>query len=228
MDGPALAVSWRVWLHTRRQPKLLGLLAVPALVVGLGTFEGDDVSITLFPLFIGFYSVWVVTMTMTITPLKGEESTLPHLLTAPGRDVTIGYLVPQFLVGVPVVVSSVVLAVGLAGPGWLLGPSVIASLAVPGGTAPATLAMAVAFPKITYLPETAENSLTPSNVVMVGMTAVAALLALPPTAALLAVDDSSTHFIVVLALATSVVSGVLIARYAVSYTASRLDAKTLE
>jgi len=184
VTGPTRAIVWRLWLQSRRQPLVLGLLGVPALLVGFALVDPEGAGLPLFPLSIGLYAVWMATVAVALNPLSSEDDTLPHLLSAPGTDVVRGYAATTLLIGAPVTVASVVLAGVLVGPFWLTVPALLLSRTVMLGVVPAAIAIGLLLPRVGALPLSVDGPVTPSKFAFVAHSLLLCLLAAPAALAI--------------------------------------------
>jgi ABC-2 type transport system permease protein len=227
VTGPTRAITWRLWLQSRRRPLVLGLLAVPGLLVGLALVEPGGTDIPLFPLFVGLYTVWMATVTVGLNPLSSEDETLPHLLAAPGADVVRGYAATTILIGLPVVAVSVVLAGLLVGPLWLTVPALALSGVVLLGVVPTAIAIGLVLPRVGALQISVDGPIAPSKFAIGAHTLVLALLAAP--AALALTFASSLPAVAVFAgIGVTALVSLLAGAVTLDLAARRLDGLTLE
>jgi len=226
-EGPTRAVAWRLWLQSRRKPVTLGLLAVPALVVGLALLESGETDIPLFPLFIGLYTVWMATVAVALNPLSSEDGTLPHLLSAPGKEIVTGYALTAVVVGLPITLVTVVLGGLLVGPAALTIPGMVVGAAVFLGAVPAAIALGVSFPRLDVLPVEASGPIAPGKFTIAGHTFVVGLLATPAVVPL-ALADGWHSPPVYAGIAVTVACSLLVGGLARRVAAGRLDEMTLD
>jgi hypothetical protein len=227
VTGPTRAVAWRLWLQSRRRPLVVGLLGVPALIVGLALVDPEGTQIPLFPLVVGAYAVWMATVAVGLNPLSSEDETLPHLLSAPGTGVVRGYALTTTLVGTPVIVASVLLAGTLVGPLWLTVPALLLSLVVLLGVVPAALAIGFVLPNLGALEHTVEGPITPGKFAIAAHSVVLCLLVAP--AALCLLFAESLPLVAVCAgIAVTVLAAPLVGLGSLRVAARRLDGMTVE
>ena len=179
VTGPTRAVAWRLWLQSRRRPLVLGLLAMPALIVGLALVDPEGTDIPLFPLFMGLYTVWMATVSVGLNPLSSEDETLTHLLSAPGRDVVRGYALTTVCLGIPVTAAVVLLAGVLVGPLWLTVPALIISVVVLLGVVPGAIAIGLVLPRVGALEQSVDGPITPSKFAIAAHSLLLGLLVAP-------------------------------------------------
>jgi hypothetical protein len=226
VTGPTRAVAWRLWLQSRRRPLVLGLLAVPALVVGLALVDPEGTDIPLFPLSIGLYAVWMATVSVGLNPLSSEDETLTHLLSAPGRDVVRGYALTTVCLGIPVTTAAVLLAGVLVGPLWLTVPALIVSVVVLLGVVPGAIAIGLVLPRVGALEQSVDGPITPSKFAIAAHSVLLGLLVAP--AALVITFAAQIPPVVVYAgSGVTVLAALLTGTAALRLAARRLDGMTL-
>jgi len=228
VDGPARAVAWRLWLQTRRQPVTAGLVGVPLLIVGLGVVDPQGVDIPLFPLTMGLYAVWMTGFVLALNPLSSEDGTLPHLLTAEGREIVTGYVVIAAAVGLPVTVATVVAGSLLIGPVGLLPAALVVCVAVFLGTVPAGLAMGLLLPRMEATPFDSDGPITPGKFAMAGHTVVIAILASPAAFGILAAQELGVGPLAVVGIVVTVFGSLGVGVVGRRVAARRFDQLTVE
>lgn len=228
INGPTRAVAWRLWLQSRREPIVLGLVAVPFLIVGLGVVDPEGSSLPVFPLFIGLYAVWMTGVALTLNPFSSEDGTLPHLLSGAGRDVVGGYILTASVVGLPVTVGSVIVSGVFMGPASLVLPSALVSVVILIGMVPTGIAIGLLLPRLAPISAQVDGPITPSKFAMAGFS-VAFVLLSAPSYIFLAVTGGNGWSLPFLAVAgmTGVLSLVL-AVVSFRYAGRKLDTLTLE
>jgi hypothetical protein len=228
VEGPTRAVAWRLWLQSRRKPMVMGLLGVPLLVVGLAVVDPESSDIALFPLAIGLYAVWMTGFVLTLNPLSSEDGTLPHLLTADGREIVTGYALTAAVVGIPVTVATVIAGGLLVGPASLMAPALVVCVAVFLGSVPAGIALGLVLPRLEAVPVETDGPITPGKFAMVAHMLAVAVLAAPAVLALYGTEGWLPGWVALLGVAVtlgcSLAAGVLSRRRA----AARLDRLMLE
>ena len=226
VTGPTRAVAWRLWLQSRRRPLVVGLLAVPALIVGLVLVDPEGTDVPLFPLVVGAYAAWMATVVVGLTPLSSEDDTLPHLLSASGTEIVRGYALTTVLVGAPVIVASVLLAGVLVGPVWLTLPALLLSLVVLVGVVPAALAIGFVLPQVGTVEHTVDGPIAPGKFAILVHSAVFCLLGAPATLGLLFAD--SIPLVAVFAgIGVTVLAAPLVGAVSLRLAARRVDGMTL-
>jgi hypothetical protein len=226
VTGPTRAVAWRLWLQSRRRPLVVGLLAVPTLIVGLALVDPEGTDIPLFPLVVGAYAVWMATVAVGLNPLSSEDDTLPHLLSASGTEIVRGYALTTVLIGAPVIVASVLLAGALVGPVWLTVPALLLSLLVLVGVVPAALAIGFVLPQVGALEQTVDGPIAPGKFAILAHSVVLCLLAAPAALSLLFAD--SLPLVAVFAgIGVTVLAAPLVGVISLRVAAGRLDGMTL-
>ncbi len=177
--GPTRAVAWRLWLQSRRDPLILGLLAVPVIIIGLAVVDPGGTDIPVFPLFVGLYAVWLSTLAVALGPLSSEQGTLPQLLSGSGEAVVAGYLLVTALVGVPVTIAAAVLGGVLIGPLSLTPVALVICWGAFVGTAPASVAIGLVLPQVERLGLGADAQLGMSKLAFVTHAVALAVVAGP-------------------------------------------------
>jgi hypothetical protein len=228
IEGPTRAVGWRLWLQSRRKPLVLGLMAVPLLIVGLAIVDPEGTETPLFPLYVGLYAVWMSGVVLTLNPFSSEDETLPHLLAAPGRDVVGGYALTATLVGLPTTVLSIILGGVVIGPVSLIVPATIVSIAVFAGTVPAGIAIGLLLPRVDAFSKRADGPIVPSKFAIAGHSTVYLLLSCPAGIALLVTDGVLFSPIALGGITVTVLCSFGVAVVSFRYAGGRLDALTLE
>lgn len=228
VDGATRAVTWRLWLQSRRKPIVLGLLGVPFLVVGLAVVGPESSQFPLFPLSVGLYAVWMTGFVLTLNPLSAENGTLAHLLTVDGDEIVGGYVLTAAAVGLPVTIATTLAGGLLTGPASLIPAALVVCIAVFLGTIPASIALGLVLPRFDAVPVETDGPIAPSKFAMVSHTLVIGLLAAPGFTTLHFADEWGTTLLVpvgiVLTVGLSFAVGVLTYRSA----AQRLDRLTVE
>ena len=226
VTGPTRAVVWRLWLQSRRRPVVLGLLGVPALIVGLALVDPEGTDIPLFPLVVGVYAAWMATVAVGLNPLSSEDDTLSHLLSASGTEIVRGYALTTVLVGAPVIVASVLLAGVLVGPVWLTVPALLLSLVVLVGVVPAALAIGFVLPQIGTVEHTVDGPIAPGKFAILAHSAVLCLLGAPATLGLLFAE--SIPLVAVFAgIGVTALAAPLVGAVSLRLAARRVDGMTL-
>ncbi|ERH10073.1 MAG: hypothetical protein J07HX64_01841 [halophilic archaeon J07HX64] len=226
ITGPTRAVAWRLWLQSRRRPLVLGLLAVPALVVGLALVEPGGTDIPLFPLSIGLYAVWMATVSVGLNPLSSEDETLTHLLSAPGRDIVRGYALTTVCLGIPVTVAAVSLAGVLVGPLWLTVPALLVSVAVLLGVVPGAIAIGLIMPRVGALEQSVDGPITPSKFA-IGVHSVLLGLLVAPATLVITFAGRVPPVAVYAGSGVTILAALLTGTVALNLAANRLDGMTL-
>jgi hypothetical protein len=228
IEGPARAVAWRLWLQSRRQPTVLGLVAVPFLIIGLGVVDPQGTHLPVFPLFIGLYAVWMTGVTITLNPFSSENGTLPHLLSGAGRDVVGGYALTASVVGIPVTVGAIVMAGLFMGPLWAVFPSLLISVAVFVGVIPAGIAIGLLLPRLKPVAAQVDGPITPGKFAIAGFSVVLLLLSTPSYVVLALNPDSGLSIPVIATVSATILVSVLLGVSAFNYAGARLETLTLD
>lgn len=228
IDGPVRAVAWRLWLQSRRDPLVLGLVAVPFLIVGVGVVDPEGTSLPVFPLFIGLYAVWMTGVTLTLSPFSSESGTLPHLLSGSGRDVVSGYALTASVVGLPVTLGAVIAGGIFMGPIWMMLPSALVSVIVFVGVIPAGIAIGLVLPRLAPISAQVEGPLTPSKFAMGGYSVVLVLLSVPSYLVLMLTQDGGWSVPLVAVISVTVLLSLVLAVTSFRYAGNKLDSLTLE
>lgn len=228
VDGPTRAVAWRLWLQTRRQPMLIGLVGAPVLIVGFAVADPAGTDIPLFPLSMGLYAVWMTGLVLTLNPLSSEDGTLPHLLTASGHDIVNGYALTAVAVGLPITVATVITGGLLIGPVELIPAALVVSVVVFLGAVPADIAMGLLLPKMEAVPIDAAGPTSPGKLAMVGHTILVALLAAPAAIAIVGATELGLTWLPFVGVAGTVVVSLGIGAVSRRHAAEWMDGLTVE
>lgn len=227
IQGPTHAIAWRLWLQSRRDPLVLGLMAVPFLLSGLILVDPEGTSVPLFPLFVGLYAIWMTGVVLTLNPFSSETGTLPHLLSASGHEVVGGYALTATMVGLPVTVSAVVLGGFVGGPGSLVVPATVVSVAVFTGAIPAGIAIGLLLPRVEALSTQMDGPITPSKFAIAGFSLVFLTLATPAYLGLYLADGWHWSPLVLAGIALTIGLSATVAVTSYRYAGRRLDRLTL-
>jgi hypothetical protein len=227
VTGPTRAVTWRLWLQSRRRPLVIGLLGVPVLVVGLALVDPEGTDIPLFPLFVGLYAVWMTTVAVALNPLSSEDDTLPHLLSASGTAVVRGYAVTTIFIGMPVIAASVLAAGVLVGPLWLTVPALLLSGVVLLGVVPAAIAIGFVLPRVGALQLSMDGPIAPGKFAIAAHSVLLGLL-VAPTALALTFADTIPPVAVFVGIGATILAALSVGAVALTLAARRLDGLTLD
>jgi len=226
VTGPTRAVAWRLWLQSRRRPLVLGLLAMPALIVGLALVDPEGTDIPLFPLFVGIYAVWMSTVSVGLNPLSSEDETLTHLLSAPGRDVVRGYALTTVCLGLPVTTAAVLLGGVLVGPLWLTVPALILAVVVLLGVVPGAIAIGLLLPRVGALKQSVDGPITPGKFAIAAHSVLLGLL-VAPAALVISFAGQVPAVAVYAGSGVTILAALLTGTVALRLAARRLDEMTL-